>query len=69
MSMQPPPINETAEERFERISKMPGVIVHRRVGPPQPFIPTLRVREGLTVREILGYDDDEDDEEPGDVRP
>jgi hypothetical protein len=62
MSIQPPPDNETAEERFERISKMPGVIVHRRVGPPQPYIPdpSIRVRQGLTVREILGYNDDDD---------
>jgi hypothetical protein len=69
MSMPPPPEHETPEERFERISKMPGVIVHRRVGPPQPYVPdpSLRVREGLTVREILGRDDDDDEDDTNGV--
>jgi hypothetical protein len=61
VSTQNPPDRETPEERLERISKWPGVIVHRRVGPPVPFVPTLRVNPGVTVEDILGRDDDDDD--------
>ena len=62
MSNREPPGRETAEQRFERISKMPGVIIHRREGPPVPFVPTLRVSDGTTVREILGRDVEDDDQ-------
>lgn len=59
MSSQQPPDRETPEERFERISKMTGVIVHRNPNPVR-FIPdpSIRVREGLTIREIFGRDDE-----------
>jgi len=62
VSDREPPEQETPDQRFERISKLPGVIVHRREGPPVPFIPALRVTEGTTVREILGRDDEDDAE-------
>jgi hypothetical protein len=61
MSGQIPPVEETSEEKFKRISQWPGVVVH--VNPnPRPFVPDpeIRVREGVTVRELLGKDDDDE---------
>jgi hypothetical protein len=62
VSNQTPPTEETAQEKFERISKWPGVVVH--INPnPKPFVPDqeFRVREGVTAREIIGRDDDSDE--------
>jgi hypothetical protein len=63
LSQDMPPRTETSQELRARIAKIPGIIVHRRIGPPQPWVPDplLRVREGLTVKEILGYDDEDDE--------
>lgn len=62
MSNLIPPNEETSQEKLERISKWPGVVVH--INPdPKPFVPDqeFRVREGLTAREILGRDEDDDE--------
>ncbi len=61
MSSQIPPRTETPEERFERISKWPGVVVHINHNP-KPVVPDseIRFRKGSTIREILGKDDDEE---------
>jgi hypothetical protein len=63
MSATRPPERETPEERFERISKLPGVVVHYNPNPEPWQSPTdIRVREGVTVRDILGRDDGEDED-------
>jgi hypothetical protein len=60
MSGQNPPKRETPEERLERISKWPSVIVHRNPNPT-PFVPDpqIWIREGVTPKEILSWDDDD----------
>ena len=62
MSLYESPPNETAEQRLERIRKWPGVVIHIHPNP-KPFVPDpeFRVREGLSVRELLGRDDDDDE--------
>ena len=44
------------------MSKIPGVVIYRNPNPV-PYVPdpSIRVREGITVKEILGYDDDEEE--------
>ena len=62
MDQPPPSQRETAEQRLERFSKMPGVVVHRNPNPIPWEPPTdIWVNEGVTVRDILGRDDDEED--------
>jgi hypothetical protein len=62
MSDNRPPETETDEQWIERVSKLPGVIVYRNPNPV-PYDPdqSIHVREGITVDEILGrYDDDDE---------
>jgi hypothetical protein len=62
MSERPPDRAETPEERFARISKMPGVIVHHNPNP-KPWTPPsdIRVINITDINELTG--DDWDDEE------
>lgn len=63
MDEQPGSQRETAEQRSERFSKMPGVLVHRNLDPITWKPSTdIWVNEGVTVRDIPGRDDGEDTE-------
>jgi len=60
MDQQPPSQRETTERMLERFSKMPGVVVHRNPNPIPWELPTdIWVNEGVTVRDILGRDDED----------
>lgn len=64
MDQPPPPERETPEQRLERISKMPGVIVHRNPNPTPWEPPTdIRVINVTDINQLTGDDaDDEADE-------
>jgi hypothetical protein len=54
---------ELEREAFrERIRQMPGVIVHRRdpSAPLEPFETDIVVCGHVSIRELLGRDDDDD---------
>jgi hypothetical protein len=55
--------NLTDEER-KRIMEQPGVIVHRRdpVEEQVRFEPKIRIDMPISVRELLGRDDENNDE-------
>jgi hypothetical protein len=57
MSENEPPEAETREQWLERVSMLPGVIVHHNPNPV-PWVPPddVRVNPGVTVKDILGYD-------------
>jgi hypothetical protein len=65
MSERPPAWVKDAKSRLEWVSKMPGVIVHRNPNPV-PYVPDIRVREGVTVSDILGWDEDDEGDDKND---
>jgi len=63
MSSTNPPDRESPEERFERISKLPGVVVRHNPNPGQWKPPSdIRVVNVTDINELTGDDwDDADD--------
>ena len=57
-------IKPLTEEQRERIRNMPGVVVHRR-DPSEKrtrFVPSIWLDEPVSVRELLGRDDYDEDQ-------
>lgn len=60
MSKNPPPEQETVEARWNRVRRMPGVVIHRP-RTPEPFVPAIRVAPGTTLDDLLADEDDDAD--------
>lgn len=54
---------EMNDERLELLMRSPHVTVHRRPpGPVAPYVPTLRVKEGTDVMDLLPWRNEDYDE-------
>lgn len=54
-------IKQMTEEQRRRIMETPGVIVHRRKGPPKESLSTSRLRVLVPISAAELIDDDEDE--------
>jgi hypothetical protein len=54
-------IRQMTEEQRQRILNTPGVVVHRRKGPPRDSLPEpkLRVLTPISASELINDDEDE----------
>jgi hypothetical protein len=58
-------VRQMTDEQRQRIMNTPGVVVHRNTGNSSWDFsrePVIRVRRSISVRELLGRDDDYIDE-------
>jgi hypothetical protein len=57
-------VRRLTDEQRKRIMSTPGVVVHRRDPSKKPtrFIPSIRVEKPISVRELLGRDEVDEDE-------